>query len=214
MLHKVKPMTRLISIVALLLVATVSSGCSYNTFVAQEEAIKTQWGQVENQLQRRNDLIPNLVATVDEAAAHERGTQTEVARARAGLSQAREQLKSAVEGNAGTNEVSRANAAVSDNLRLFLNVSVEAYPQLQANQNFRDLQAQLEAQARIVSEAMVGTTQRVLVESPSRKLDTELQGRTANNRVVNFPGAPALINTYVDLRITAALSHSLRGEVL
>jgi tRNA-2-methylthio-N6-dimethylallyladenosine synthase len=75
------------------------------------------------------------------------------------------------------------------------------------------LQAQLEAQARMVSEAMVGTTQRVLVESLSRKLDTELQGRTANNRVVNFPGAAALTNTYVDIRITAALSHSLRGEL-
>jgi tRNA-2-methylthio-N6-dimethylallyladenosine synthase len=61
---------------------------------------------------------------------------------------------------------------------------------------------------------MVGSTQRVLVEGFSRKLQSELQARTGNNRVVNFPGAPALINTYVDLRITAALPHSLRGEVL
>jgi tRNA-2-methylthio-N6-dimethylallyladenosine synthase len=76
------------------------------------------------------------------------------------------------------------------------------------------LQEVLEGQARAVSEAMVGSTQRVLVEGFSRKLQSELQARTGNNRVVNFPGAPALINTYVDLRITAALSHSLRGEVL
>ena len=76
------------------------------------------------------------------------------------------------------------------------------------------LQAQLESQARAFGEAMVGSTQRVLVEGFSRKLDTELQGRTAHNRVVNFPGAPSLINTYVDLRITAALPHSLRGEPL
>ena len=79
-------------------------------------------------------------------------------------------------------------------------------------QRLMRLQAQLEAQARMVSEAMVGTTQRVLVESLSRKLDTELQGRTANNRVVNFPGAAALHHSYMDVRITAALSHSLRGE--
>jgi tRNA-2-methylthio-N6-dimethylallyladenosine synthase len=59
---------------------------------------------------------------------------------------------------------------------------------------------------------MVGTTQRVLVEGPSKKRDAELAGRTANNRVVNFPGSRALIDGYVDVRITAALPHSLRGE--
>jgi tRNA-2-methylthio-N6-dimethylallyladenosine synthase len=76
------------------------------------------------------------------------------------------------------------------------------------------LQAQLETQAQAVSAAMVGTTQRVLVEGASRKNDAELAGRTANNRVVNFAGSPALIHTYVDLRITAALPHSLRGELV
>jgi tRNA-2-methylthio-N6-dimethylallyladenosine synthase len=76
------------------------------------------------------------------------------------------------------------------------------------------LQAQLETQAQAVSAAMVGTTQRSLVEGASRKNDSELAARTGNNRVVNFAGSPALINTYVDLRITAALPHSLRGERL
>ena len=128
---------------ALILGVMTLTGCGYNRIQELDEQTNQQKGNIETELMRRNDLIPNLVATVDEAAAHERGTQTEVARARAGLSQAREQLKSAVEGNAGTNEVSRANAAVSDNLRLFLNVSVEAYPQLQANQNFRALQDEL-----------------------------------------------------------------------
>ena len=74
------------------------------------------------------------------------------------------------------------------------------------------LQQQLDRQASAVSEAMVGSTQRVLVEGPSRKNPAELAGRTANNRVVNFPGAPALHHTYVLVRITAALPHSLRGE--
>jgi tRNA-2-methylthio-N6-dimethylallyladenosine synthase len=72
---------------------------------------------------------------------------------------------------------------------------------------------QLEAQARVISEAMVGTRQRVLVESASKKNDAELAGRTANNRVVNFPGPAALTNTYVEIRVTAALTHSLRGEL-
>jgi tRNA-2-methylthio-N6-dimethylallyladenosine synthase len=76
------------------------------------------------------------------------------------------------------------------------------------------LQAQLEAQGRSISSAMVGTTQRVLVEGHSKKQKTELQGRTGNNRVVNFPGPESLINQYVDLRIAAALPHSLRGELV
>jgi tRNA-2-methylthio-N6-dimethylallyladenosine synthase len=76
------------------------------------------------------------------------------------------------------------------------------------------LQAQLEAQARSISSAMVGTTQRVLVEGHSKKQKTELQGRTGSNRVVNFPGPESLINQYVDLRIAAALPHSLRGELV
>ena len=76
------------------------------------------------------------------------------------------------------------------------------------------LQAQLEAQAKAVAERMVGTTQRVLVEGPSRKNPAELAGRTGNNRVVNFPGGPGLHHSFVDLRITAALTHSLRGELV
>jgi tRNA-2-methylthio-N6-dimethylallyladenosine synthase len=76
------------------------------------------------------------------------------------------------------------------------------------------LQALIESQAREVSERMVGTTQRVLVEGLSKKSQSELSGRTANNRVVNFPGPQRLTDTYVDVRVTAALHHSLRGELL
>ena len=61
------------------------TGCSYNRFVGQEEAIKSQWAQVENQLQRRNDLIPNLVETVKGYAAHEEGVFKEIAEARSRL---------------------------------------------------------------------------------------------------------------------------------
>jgi len=76
------------------------------------------------------------------------------------------------------------------------------------------LQALIETQAREASEGMVGSTQRVLVEGLSRKNESELAGRTASNRVVNFPGPARLTNAYVDVRITAALHHSLRGELL
>jgi len=75
------------------------------------------------------------------------------------------------------------------------------------------LQAQLDSQARAISESMVGTTQCVLVEKPSKKNPSELCGRTGNNRVVNFPGPEGLMNTFADVKITCALSHSLRGEL-
>ncbi len=76
------------------------------------------------------------------------------------------------------------------------------------------LQARIEELAQAVSQAMVGTVQRVLVEGLSKKDDNELAGRTDNNRIVNFVGNPRLVHQFVDVRITAALPHSLRGEIL
>jgi tRNA-2-methylthio-N6-dimethylallyladenosine synthase len=75
------------------------------------------------------------------------------------------------------------------------------------------LQARIEEQARGLSRAMVGTTHRVLVEGPSRKNPVELCGRAANNRVVNFPGSHDLVGRFADVTVTAALAHSLRGEL-
>jgi tRNA-2-methylthio-N6-dimethylallyladenosine synthase len=75
------------------------------------------------------------------------------------------------------------------------------------------LQALLETQARTISESMVGTVQRVLVEGPSRKDPRELAGRTGNNRVINFAGPPRLVGQFVELVVERALPHSLRGRV-
>jgi tRNA-2-methylthio-N6-dimethylallyladenosine synthase len=86
-------------------------------------------------------------------------------------------------------------------------------PQEEKLERLQRLQAHIEAQARGVSEAMVGSVQRVLVEGRSRRNAAELAGRTANNRVVNFPGAADLVGGFVDVRIGAALPHSLRGEL-
>lgn len=76
------------------------------------------------------------------------------------------------------------------------------------------LQKRIEAQAMTISEAMVGSTQRVLVEGHARKNAEELAGRTENNRVVNFAGHGRLIGHFVAVRITTALPHSLRGEII
>jgi tRNA-2-methylthio-N6-dimethylallyladenosine synthase len=75
------------------------------------------------------------------------------------------------------------------------------------------LQARIETQARVISDMRVGTVQRVLVEGPSRKDASELMGRTECNRIVNFKGVPRLVGQLIDVTITQALPHSLRGEV-
>ena len=76
------------------------------------------------------------------------------------------------------------------------------------------LQDCLNHQAKHISESMVGTTQRILVDSLSKKNASHLAGRTENNRVVNFIGAPDLIGQFINVKITAALRNSLRGELL
>jgi tRNA-2-methylthio-N6-dimethylallyladenosine synthase len=80
-------------------------------------------------------------------------------------------------------------------------------------QRLHILQARINQQAAAISTAMVNRTERVLVEGPSRKDPGEICGRTENNRVVNFPGDAGLIGQFVDVRITAALPNSLRGEL-
>jgi tRNA-2-methylthio-N6-dimethylallyladenosine synthase len=75
------------------------------------------------------------------------------------------------------------------------------------------LQARIEQQAQVISRGMVGTLQRVLVEGAARKNAAELCGRTGNNRVVNFPGSRELIGRLVDVMVTTARPHSLRGEL-
>ena len=81
-------------------------------------------------------------------------------------------------------------------------------------QRLMRLQAQIEAQAQVVNQSMVGTVQRVLVEGHARKNAAELAGRTDNNRIVNFAGQPRLIGQFVEVTVTQALPHSLRGEVV
>ena len=122
---------RALQILTVIALAAAATGCSYNTFVGQEEAIKSQWSQVENQLQRRNDLIPNLVETVKGYAQHEEGVFKDIADARSQLLAA----KSPEE------EISAANRQTSALGRL-LAIS-ENYPQLKANEQFNRLMDEL-----------------------------------------------------------------------
>jgi LemA protein len=125
------------------LVALPLSGCSYNKFVSQEEAVKAQWAQVQNQLQRRNDLIPNLVETVKGYATHEEGVFKEIADSRARLAGA----KSPEETISAANQQSTALG------RLLL--VVENYPNLKANEQFNGLMDELSGtENRIATERM------------------------------------------------------------
>lgn len=143
-----------------LLLALGGSGCGYNTLVQQREAIDAQWAQVENQLQRRNDLIPNLVEVTKGYAKHEEGIFTAVANARAKLIGAgsREQQIEA------SNELSGA-------LSRLLALS-EAYPDLKANQQFARL-----------SDELAGTENRIATER--RRYNEEV--RTYNTSIKQVP---------------------------
>jgi tRNA-2-methylthio-N6-dimethylallyladenosine synthase len=87
-------------------------------------------------------------------------------------------------------------------------------PHAEKLERLQRLQAQLEAQARAIGEAMVGTVQQVLVEGPSKRNPAELAARTGNNRTVNFAGGSELASQFTALRITEARHHSLRGELI
>ncbi|MCK8516232.1 tRNA (N6-isopentenyl adenosine(37)-C2)-methylthiotransferase MiaB [Methylonatrum kenyense] len=90
----------------------------------------------------------------------------------------------------------------------------DSVPMAEKKARLQRLQTAIEANARRISASMVGTEQRVLVDGVSKKDDTEIKGRTGNNRVVNMPGQRRLIGRFVTVRITDALAHSLRGEIV
>ena len=131
-------------VLALLLAMAVGlSGCSYNSFVSQEEAIKAQWAQVESQLQRRNDLVPNLVETVKGVSQQEKDVFGQIADSRAKLAGAQtpEQRMQAA------NEQSQALAR--------LLVVVENYPQLRSSESFNRLMDELAGtENRLATERM------------------------------------------------------------
>lgn len=140
---------------------------SYNAMVQRSETVQAQLGNVENQYQRRADLIPNLVNTVKGYASHEQNTLTEVVNVRAKATQVHIDIDDA-EAMARFNQ---AQGELSSALNRLMAIS-ESYPDLKANQNFRDLQTQLE-----------GTENRIAVER--RKFNEE--ARAFNTYIKMFP---------------------------
>ncbi len=137
----------------LLLLAAVGllSGCGYNTLQRNEEAVFQASGDLQAQLQRRADLVPNLVATVKGYAAHERETLEAVVNARARATSIQLTPETLNDPQA-MEKLAQAQGQLQGALSRLL-VVAEQYPQLQANQNFRDLQAQLEGTENRISVA-------------------------------------------------------------
>lgn len=153
-------LTIVILIVVLILIPFLYVKSTYNTLVQMDEQVKAAWAQVENQLQRRYDLIPNYVETVKGYAKHEKEVFIKVTEAR-----------SKVAGAKSISEKIRANNELSTALSRLL-VVVERYPELKANQNFIRLQDEL-----------AGTENRIAVER--RRFNEAV--RAYNTKIRSFP---------------------------
>ncbi len=153
-----------------MVLAVSLSGCGYNTMQSQDEAANAAWSKVLNQYQRRDQLVPNLVATVQGYAKHEKEVLTEVTEARAKVGSVQ------LTGDTATNEqqlkaFSDAQAGLTSALSKLM-VVVEKYPELKANTNFLELQKQLE-----------GTENRITV-ARNRYIESV---QTYNTTVRQFP---------------------------
>ncbi|HUL96962.1 MAG TPA: LemA family protein [Usitatibacter sp.] len=131
--------------------ALTLSGCGYNEFQTKDEQVKAAWGEVLNQYQRRADLIPNLVATVQGYASQERDVLIGVTEARAKATSVTLPPE-AISDPAAMQRFQQAQGQLSGALGRLL-VVAENYPQLKSDQNFRDLQAQLEGTENRITTA-------------------------------------------------------------
>jgi LemA protein len=134
-------------VLIVLVVGGIALG-TYNSLVGLGQAVDAQWAQVENQYQRRADLIPNLVSTVQGAANFEKSTLEEVVKARASVGQVN--VGKLPDNPEAFARFQQAQDGLSSALSRLL-VVVERYPELKANQNFRDLQVQLEGTENRIS---------------------------------------------------------------
>ncbi len=146
-----------VQLVVVALAALPLTGCSYNKFVGQEEAIKSQWAQVESQLQRRNDLIPNLVETTKGFAQHEESVYKEIADARSRLLAAKSPDETIAAANQQTSALGRLLAVV------------ENYPQLKANEQFNRLMDELAGTENRLAVERMRYNERVQEYNTSRR---------------------------------------------
>jgi len=148
---------RTMTAVVLAVTAVSVSGCSYNTFVTQEEAIKQQFAEIQNQLQRRNDLIPNLVATVEGTAKQERDVFGQIAESRAKLAGA-------------TTPQQTIEAANQQSVALGRLIAIaENYPQLKSNESFNRLMDDLSSTENRIAVARMRYNEKVQAYNVQRR---------------------------------------------
>ena len=173
-------------VTVLMLLTTVLAGCGINTIPTLDEQAKAAWGQVQNQYQRRADLIPNLVETVKGYAKHEEETLTAVIEARAKATSIQVDA-STLDNPEKLKQFQQAQEGLSGALSRLMVVS-ERYPDLKANQNFLALQSQLE-----------GTENRISVA----RRDFIAAVQAFNTEIRTFPGRLWHSVMYSDLPVRA-----------
>lgn len=161
-----KSIKNLILLPLLAILAMSVSSCNYNSLVDKQQAVEQSWAEVENQYQRRSDLIPNLVATVKGYASHESETFEKVTEARAKATSINITADNLNEETLA--KFQQAQNELSSALKSLLAVS-EAYPDLKANENFKDLQVQLEGTENRVATARSRYTEAVMTYNSAIK---------------------------------------------
>src|SRR5262245_26931425 len=179
----------------IVLMATLFSGCGINNIPSYDEAVKAAWGQVQNEYQRRADLVPNLVNTVQGYATHERDTLEAVINARAKVTQMDVSPK-IISDPAAFKAFEQNQAELSGALSRLM-VVVERYPDLKANQNFLQLQSQLE-----------GTENRISVA----RRDYVLAVQQYNTEIRTFPGRLWHAVLYRDMPVRESFSAQADAE--
>jgi LemA protein len=173
--------------------SAASAGCGYNEVIQKDEAVKGAWGEVENQYQRRADLVPNLVRTVQGAANFEKGTLQAVVEARSKVGQVRVDA-STIDDPQKLQQFEQAQSQLSSSLSRLL-VVAEQYPQLKATDAFRDLQSQLEGTENRITVARrrfieaVADYNRTVLEFPT-SIGAKMRGKAVRpSFTATTPGA-------------------------
>jgi|TARA_B110000908_G_scaffold1526_1_gene1944 LemA protein len=172
---------------SLVFLSVLLSACGLNNIPTYDEQVKSAWSQVENQYQRRADLIPNLVSTVKGYAAHEKDTLIAVTNARAKVGSI-QVTKNLLENPQAMQQFQQAQGQLGSALKRLLVVS-ERYPDLKANQNFLALQSQLEG-----TENRISVARRDFITSTERY----------NTEIRTFPGKLWHGFLYSDLKLREA----------
>lgn len=164
----------LIGVIVVLAILCVWGIIAYNGMITQEENVEKSWADVQNQYQRRYDLIPNLVNTVKGYSEHESSTFEKVTEARAGLMSAHAEAQNVADPQNHLAQFQAAQDKLNGALGIYINAVHEAYPELKANENFMNLQTQLE-----------GTENRIATER--RRYNQAVMDY--NLRIRRFPGS-------------------------